>query len=134
MIQPEKVNPLYSEVSYAAAFWRKANVWINNSEKLYYTNFAFSFDGRDDCFNQNGHTNCQPLQTPDNRRIAVFDCPGQGLWFTAMDNHHSCRGPQIDIICGHYVEWGGQTSDPAVTLAYRSQINAGKHHEYCQLE
>ena len=71
---------------------------------------------------------------PDNTRIAAFGGPGQGLWFTAMDNHHLCRGPQIDSICGHYVEWGGQSSDPAVTLAHRSQIDVGKHREYCQLE
>jgi len=51
-----------------------------------------------------------------------------------MDNLHLCRGPQIDSICGHYVEWGGQSSDPAVALAHRSQIDVGKHREYCQLE
>jgi hypothetical protein len=45
-----------------------------------------------------------------------------------------CRGPQIDSICGHYVDWGGQSSDPAVILAHRSQIDVGKHREYCQLE
>jgi len=59
---------------------------------------------------------------------------GQGLWITAMDNYHSCNGPQIDSICGHYDEWGGQSSDPAVTLAHQSQIDVGKHREYCQLE
>jgi hypothetical protein len=59
---------------------------------------------------------------------------GQGLWFTTMDNYHSCNGPQIDSICGHYVEWGGQSSDPTVTLAHQSQIDVGKHREYCQLE
>ena len=44
------------------------------------------------------------------------------------------RSPQIDSICGHYVEWGGQSSDPAVTHAHQSQIDVGKHREYCQLE
>jgi hypothetical protein len=51
-----------------------------------------------------------------------------------MDNYHSCNGPQIDSICGHYYKWVGQSSDPAVTLAHQSQIDVGKHREYCQLE
>jgi hypothetical protein len=134
MVQAEKVNPLYSRVSEIAAFRRKANVWVNDRQTFHYTNFSFGLEGRADCYNQNGHTNCQPWQTPDNTRIAAFGGPGQGLWFTAMDNHHLCRGPHIDSICGHYVEWGGQSSDPAVTLAHRSQIDVGKHREYCQLE
>ena len=134
MVKSEKANPLYSRVSEIAAFRRKANVWVNNRQTFHYTNFSFGLEGRADCYNQNGHTNCQPWQTPDNTRIAAFGGPGQGLWFTAMDNHHLCRGPHIDSICGHYVEWGGQSSDPAVTLAHRSQIDVGKHREYCQLE
>ena len=59
---------------------------------------------------------------------------GQGLWFTVMDNLHLCRGTQINSICGNYVDWGGQSSDPAVSLTHRSQIDVGKHREYCQLE
>ena len=51
-----------------------------------------------------------------------------------MVNLHLCRGPQIDGICGHYVEWGGQSSDLAVALAQQFQIDVGKHREYCQLE
>jgi len=51
-----------------------------------------------------------------------------------MDNLHLCRGTQIESICGHYVDWGGQSSDPAVSLTHRSQIDVGKHREYCQLE
>ena len=51
------------------------------------------------------------------------------------DNETSqAEPPVIDSICGHYVKWGGQSSDPVVTLAHRSQINVGKHREYCQLE
>ena len=76
----------------------------------------------------------QVEQTLENTRIAAFGGSGQGLWFSVMDNLHLCRGPQIDSICGHYVEWGGQSSDPAVALAHRSQIDVGKHREYCQLE
>jgi hypothetical protein len=33
MVQSEKVNPLYSRVFDIAAFRRKANVWVNNSQK-----------------------------------------------------------------------------------------------------
>ena len=76
----------------------------------------------------------QVQQTPENTRIAAFGGSGQGLWFSVMYNLHLCRGPQIDSICGQYVEWGGQSSDPTVTLAHRSKINVGKHPEYCQLE
>jgi hypothetical protein len=51
-----------------------------------------------------------------------------------MDNYHACKDPQINSICGHDVEWYGQSTDPAVTLAHRLQIDVGKHRGYCQLE
>ncbi len=58
----------------------------------------------------------QVEQTLENTRIAAFGGSGQGLWFFVMDNLHLCRGPQIDSICGHYVEWGGQSPDPRLHL------------------
>jgi prepilin-type N-terminal cleavage/methylation domain-containing protein len=41
---------------------------------------------------------------------------------------------KIDSNCSHYVEWGGQSTGPEVTLAHRSQIDVVKHRKYCQLE
>jgi hypothetical protein len=34
MVKSENANPLYSRVFDIAAFRRKANVWVNNSQKL----------------------------------------------------------------------------------------------------
>ena len=42
------------------------------------------------------------------------------LMAMTLDNHHPYTGPQIGSICGHYVKWGGQSSDPTVTLAHGS--------------
>ena len=134
MVKSEKANALYSRVFDIAAFRHKANVWVNNSQEFPETNFSPGLERRADSYNQNGHKNYQPWQPPKNTRIAAYGGPGQGLWFTVMDILHLCRGTQIDSICGHHVEWGGQSSDLAVALAHRSQIDVGKHREYCQLE
>ena len=71
------------------------------------------------------------MATPEKHMYRRFRWARAGVM---VDNLHLCRGTQIDSVCGHYVDWGVQPSDRAVALAHRSQIDVGKHREYCQLE
>jgi hypothetical protein len=56
------------------------------------------------------------MATPKNTRIVAYGGPGQGLWFTVVDNLPLCRGTQIDSICGHHVEWAGSHLTPRMHL------------------
>ena len=42
--------------------------------------------------------------------------------------------PQIDSLCGYYVEWGGMPGDPDVTTALTETVNIAAHRRQCRID
>ena len=90
--------------------------------------------GSDTCKDPKNLGYCQPLQSRFQTRLGTVCGPGQGLWFAMSENLYPCRGKWLFSICGHYVEWGGMSNDPDITIAKRVAVDVATHREYCQLE
>ena len=68
-------------------------------------------------------------------RFVAYEKNNPARYYTSFFENSSKVSDGINLTMPDYLElWGGQSSDPAVTLAHRSQIDVGKHREYCQLE
>jgi len=74
---------------------------------------------------------------PDQRQVAFrADChsiAGQTVAAAVKDNFLSCRGNNIDSICGYYVKWGGMPGDPDVATALTETINIAAHRRHCRI-
>ncbi|MEL0062729.1 MAG: hypothetical protein VW801_04360, partial [Candidatus Puniceispirillum sp.] len=75
-----------------------------------------------------------PQLSVETNLLAVFGGTGAGQWFAVKDNFLSCRGNDIDSICGYYVEWGGMPGDPDVTTALTETINIAAHRRHCRID
>ena len=124
MQQVDRANP--------TAHWRKQPLWHEGETAFHYTGFSAGAPGPASC--AAGGSDCQPQLRVGTNRLAVFGGTGAGQWFTVKDNFLSCRGNNIDNICGYYVEWGGMPGDPDVTTALTETINIAAHRRHCRID